>query len=112
MPFVKGDPRINREGRPKGSLSFATKWKKFIEKVAEDNGLTPEEIDEQLYKVAWQKAKEGDYQFYRDIHDRVYGKPQLNVDHTTAGKELPTPILDYVSSNNSDKTGDGDGSKD
>ncbi len=102
MPFVKGDPNINREGRPKGSLNFATKWKKFIEKVAEDNGMSPEEIDEQLYRVAWKKAKEGDYQFYKDIQDRVHGKPQQSIDHTTGGKELPTPIM-HVQRDDSDE---------
>ncbi len=86
MPFVKGDPNINREGRPKGSLNFATKWKKFIEKVAEDNGMSPEEIDEQLYRIAWKKAKEGDYQFYKDIQDRVYGKPTQPVDNNLSGE--------------------------
>ena len=65
---------LNPNGRPVGALSFATKWDKFIEKVAKQNDMTPEEIDEQLFAVGFKKAKDGDFQFYKDIHDRKYGK--------------------------------------
>lgn len=65
---------LNPNGRPKGAESFSTKWRKFIEKVAAQNNMTPEEIDEQLLAVGFKKAKEGDFQFYKDIHDRVHGK--------------------------------------
>jgi hypothetical protein len=88
-PFQKGDdPRRNTAGRPVGSLDFKTKWFKFIEKVAESNGMTPEEIDEQLFAVGFKKAKEGDYQFYKDIHDRVHGKPLQSIDHTSDGERI------------------------
>lgn len=80
MTFVKGDPNINRNGRPTGAQSFSTKWKKFIDKVAEDTGKTPQEIDAEMYQTALDKARKGDYQFYRDIHDRIYGKPLQSMD--------------------------------
>lgn len=70
-PGESGNPK----GRPKGTQNFATKWRKFIEKVAEETGKTPEEIDKEMYTVALEKAMSGDYQFYRDIQDRVFGKP-------------------------------------
>jgi len=75
--FEEGNPG---GGRPKGSVSFKTKWEKFITKIAEKNELLPEDIDEQLLAVAYKKAKAGDYQFYRDIHDRVHGKPQQDIE--------------------------------
>ena len=65
-PFTPGDPRINRNGRPQGTMDFRTKWRLFIEKVAKSNNMTPEEIDEQLLAIGFKKAKEGDYSFYRD----------------------------------------------
>ncbi len=83
LPNNPGGP-----GRPKGSESFSTKWKKFIEKVAEENGMKPSEIDEQLYRVAFKKAREGDYQFYRDIQDRVHGKSPQSIDITSDGEKL------------------------
>lgn len=94
---VSGNPA----GKPKGTLSFATKWERMVEKIAMQNNLTPEEIDEQLLLVGYKKAKDGDYSFYRDAMDRIHGKPQQSVDHTTNGKDLPTPILNGIFSNNS-----------
>lgn len=89
IPFKKGDdPRRNIEGRPKGAENFSTKWRAFIEKVAKQNNLTPNEIDEQLLAVGFKKAKEGDYNFYRDVHDRVYGRPTQPIDHTTLGEKI------------------------
>lgn len=75
-------------GRPNGSLDFKTKWRIFVEKVAKQNNMTPNEIDEQLLAVGFKKAKEGDYSFYRDIHDRVYGKPVNPVDVTSKGEQI------------------------
>lgn len=71
---------LNPFGRPKGSEDFKTKWFKFIDKVAKSNNMTPEEIDEQLLAIGFKKAKEGDYNFYKDIHDRVYGRAQQIID--------------------------------
>lgn len=96
--FVKGNPG---GGRPKGAISFATKWERMVEKVAMQNNLTPEEIDEQLLLVGYKRAKEGDYSFYRDAMDRIHGKPLQHTDITTNGKDLPIPILGNVSNNNS-----------
>lgn len=91
--FVKGNPG---GGRPSGSLDFKTKFEAFITKLAESNKLKPEEIDEQLFAVAYKKAKEGDYQFYRDIHDRRFGKPQQSVDHTTDGSKIEFPTVIHI----------------
>ena len=66
---------LNPEGKKAGTLDFKTKWFNFIEKVAQQNDLTPDEVDEQLLAVAFKQAKDGDYQFYRDTQDRVHGKP-------------------------------------
>ena len=84
--FVAGN---SLGGRTAGSLDFKTKWNIFIDKVAKQNNMTPNEIDEQLLAVAFKKAKDGDYAFYRDTQDRVHGKP-LQVTELTGlgGKDL------------------------
>lgn len=95
---------LNPLGRPKGSLDFKTKWERMVEKVAMQNNLTPDEIDEQLLLVGYKRAKDGDYSFYRDAMDRIHGKPMQYTDVTTNGKDLPQPILGNVLNNNSNTT--------
>jgi len=92
--FVAGN---SLGGRTAGSLDFKTKWNIFIDKVAKQNDMTPNEIDEQLLAVGFKKAKEGDYAFYRDIHDRVYGKPIQPTDITSKGESiviLPSELIE------------------
>lgn len=81
-------------GKKPGSLDFKTKFEMFLDKLAKKNDMTPQEIDEQLFAVAYKKAKEGDYQFWRDVHDRVYGKPlqKSETDVTSGGKPI---IIDH-----------------
>ena len=72
--FVKGFSG-NPEGKPVGTKSFSTIWKEFIIKVAKDDKIKDiDDIEKQLLAVAFNRAKNGDYSFYKDIFDRVYGK--------------------------------------
>ena len=84
----------NLKGRPKGSKNFSTLFKEAIKKIAKENKITELQAEQDLIIKAYREAKKGNFSFYRDIMDRVYGKPQEKIDLTTAGKELPTPILD------------------
>jgi hypothetical protein len=88
MVFVKDDPRINREGRPKGSRDFATDFDEAVEEIAKDNNITKSEARKTLLKVAYKNAKEGNFNFYKDIHDRVYGTATNKVDVTTDGEKI------------------------
>ena len=86
--LLPGQVSLNPAGKPAGALSFKVKWENFIEKVAKETNMTPTEIDEDLLAVGLKKAMSGDYAFYKDIHDRIYGKPQQSIDHTTGGDKL------------------------
>lgn len=79
--FKKGQSG-NPAGRPKGALNFATKFRVFIEKVAEQEDITPEEVEEKLMAVGYKGAKEGDFRFWADIFNRVYGKPKDTIEHS------------------------------
>lgn len=84
--FKKGDdPRRNLDGRPKGSESFSTKWYRMIEKIADSNDITPDQVEEELLKVGYKRAKDGDYSFYRDAMDRIHGKPVQPNEHNVNG---------------------------
>ena len=100
IPFTKDDPRINREGRPKGTVGFKTIVDRAIKDIAKKNNIKESDAWDILIKRAYSEAKDGDYQFYRDLMDRYFGKPQQHVDLTTQGKELPQPILSNAILNN------------
>jgi len=101
--FKEGNPG---GGRPSGSLDFKTKWINFIEKVAKQNNMTPNEIDEQLLAVAFKKAKDGDYSFYRDTQDRVFGKPLQKQELSNPDGNLKTIIINKGNYNDSEQHSD------
>ena len=101
----------NPAGRQEGSENFATKWRKFIEKIAEKNGITPEEVDEQLYVTAFNQAKKGKYLFFKDIQDRLHGKAVQPIQAKIDG-ELQVEIkkINYIvpeAPKQTDETGNG-----
>ena len=77
-PGVSGNPK----GRPKGSTGFATKFRQAIEKLAESNDISANELELQIVQMGIKKAREGDYSFYKDTFDRVYGKPTQKTELT------------------------------
>jgi ribosome biogenesis GTPase A len=73
--FQKGyDPRRNLKGRPIGTRNFETDFDEAVEEIAKENGMTKSEARKLLLKVAFKQAKDGNFNFYKDIHDRIYGK--------------------------------------
>lgn len=86
VPFKKGDPRINREGRPKGTFSLVEMIKNKLQEVPEGKDKTyAQYFIEQLMKKA---VIEGDTQMMRDMINRVDGMPKQGIDHTTNGKDF------------------------
>lgn len=83
--FKKGNPG---GGRKLGSLDFKTKFYKMLDKIATQNGITADEVEEQILLVGYKKAKEGDYNFYRDMLDRVHGRATQPTDITTGGEKI------------------------
>lgn len=83
---------LNPNGKPLGTEDFKTKWFKFIDKVAKQNNITPDDVDEQLLAVAFKQAKDANYQFYKDIHDRVHGKAVERLSNADGSNLIPTPI--------------------
>jgi hypothetical protein len=81
--WKKGDPSPNPNGRPKGSQSFSTLYKKAIENIAKAKGVTPEDFEVQLVTQAITKGFNGDRSFYADTMDRVHGKAPQYIEQDT-----------------------------
>jgi hypothetical protein len=94
--FKKGDdPRRNLEGRPVGSRDFATDFDEVVEEIAKENGITKSAARKHLLKVAYKNAKDGNYSFYKDIHDRIYGQPTSKSDVNLKG-DLSIQIAEKI----------------
>ena len=94
---VSGNPA----GRPEGTKNFSTLFKKAIEKIAKEDETTELDAEKELVLKAYREAKKGNFNFYRDLMDRNYGRPKET--HEIGGIEgKPIPIL-YVCSDPSNK---------
>ncbi len=69
-PFVKGDPRINRKGRPKKGETFAEYVRNFMEAEDEAKGT----IVAEMMQIAVKRARMGQFQFWEQLVNRAYGK--------------------------------------
>jgi len=77
MPFSKGDPNINRKGRPKKGNSFA----EILRQVGEEEvqGMSKTEA---ISRKLWAEASKGEAWAIREIMDRIDGKPTQKVEST------------------------------
>lgn len=89
IPFKKGDdPRRNLDGRPTGAEGFKTMFVRAIEKIAKDTGGKPEDQEMQIITRGILEARKGNFPFYKDVLDRVYGKAPQTIDlNATINKE-------------------------
>lgn len=105
IPFKKGDdPRRNMDGRPVGSVSIVEGIKKKLLEIEPENKKTY--LDLFLSRYFRKAIKDGDVGLIRDMINRIDGMPMQKNDLTTNGKDLPTPILNAIHYNNSDKEAD------
>jgi hypothetical protein len=72
-------------GRPKGQRNYATIYRAALIKIAEANDKTPEEIEEMMEQAGLKKALKGDFQFQKDIKDRLHGKATQPIDNKIDG---------------------------
>jgi hypothetical protein len=87
MPFKKGDPNINRKGRPKKGMSWSEVLKELCDEEvnAGDSRLTKmQAIGHKIIK----KAFDGDLDAAKILMDRIDGKPRQAIDHTSKGEQI------------------------
>ena len=80
MPFSKGDPNINRAGRPKKGESLPDLLEKIL---AENKDGSEFDKREALCRKMMELAFDGESWALREVFDRLYGKPKQVVDQTT-----------------------------
>ena len=80
-PFKPGESG-NPAGRPKGQRDYATVYREALIKLASLNDKTEEEIENEILSNALLSARKGDFRFYKDILDRLYGTPVNRNEHT------------------------------
>lgn len=95
MPFAKGDPRINRNGRPKKGTSFAELLRELGEKedVSTSDGKKIERR-RALAERIWQEAIRGNPSFASLIFKAV-DNPALRIQHEDEDGE-PLPVMVVV----------------
>jgi len=72
----------NPAGRPKGSKNFTTLFEKAVKEVAKklELGEDPDSVEVEIIKRGIKEALAGKYQFYKDIFDRIYGQPNIELE--------------------------------
>jgi hypothetical protein len=95
--FKKGHPKVG--GKTLGTNDFATDFDEAVEEIAKDNGMTKSEARKLLLKVAYKNAKDGNYSFYKDIHDRIYGTATNKTDLNVKG-EINIQISEAIAKKN------------
>lgn len=76
------------KGRPPGSRNFATIYKAALMKVAEANDQSLEDVEDDLVKVAIDRAKKGDFKFYQDLMDRLNGKAVVRTENKNLNADI------------------------
>ena len=96
-PFKPGKSG-NPKGRPKGARSLSTILREMLEEpidIVVDGKKERREFREVIIRKLLKKANDGDMRAIQEIFDRVEGKAQQNIDHTTQGEKIAdTRILE------------------
>lgn len=96
-PFVKGDPRINRNGRPK-----LPDLKEMLAEVLseEKNGLVAMRA---ILAGLRARAMQGDTGAAKELLDRAYGKAKQSMELEVHGKNQPKIDLDRLTEKERDE---------
>lgn len=73
MPFKKGDPNINRKGRPSKGWAWTELLEEVGEQVEEKSGKKFKEL---VSKKLWEECAKGNIPAIRELFNRMEGMPK------------------------------------
>ena len=98
-PFPKGQSG-NPNGRPLGSTNFETDFEEVVNVIAKRDHKTKSKVRQELLVVAYDMAKKGQFQFFKELIDRKYGKVPDKVDMTSKGEKIEfNPLMEEYAQN-------------
>ena len=111
-PFKKGDPRINRDGRPKGSRNRSTIVREALEvQIDTKDPFTGEMkrvqvVDAMVLAMLKEVLKKGSVQAFKELMDSGYGKILQEVHNVNSEMDYDEAkkILDKLDGIDSDST--------
>jgi hypothetical protein len=80
-------------GRPKGQRNYATIYREALIKIADANDKTPEEIENMMEEVGLRQGLKGNFQFWKDVRDRIHGQAKNTVE-VNASLDINVTISD------------------
>ena len=86
MPAWKKGESGNPNGRPAGAKNFTTLFNEAINKIAKERNIKSLEAETDLVVKAYLEARRGNFNYYRDIMDRKFGKPKETIEHEVSDK--------------------------
>jgi hypothetical protein len=100
-PFGRGfDNRRNLQGRPRGSKNYDMIFDEAIKKIVKQKNLIESpELEIVMRGIA--EARAGNFNFYKDILDRRYGKAKEFLELAGEVEQKDNKVLDLL--NNADK---------
>ena len=76
--FVKG--KEPGPGRPIGVKNFVTIFEAAVKKIAKEKNIKECDVEIDLVIRAIAEARGGNYSYYKDIFDRIYGKAKESIE--------------------------------
>lgn len=81
---VSGNP----DGKPKGARKFETDFDEAVQELMEEEGVPRSTARKLMLKVAYKKSVDGEFNFFKYIHDQLYGTATNNLDIKSDGEKV------------------------
>jgi|SRR3989344_2464204 len=94
-PWKKGESG-NRNGRPKGQRNYSVICREALEKIANSNNMTAAELESIIIESGIERAIKGDFRFYKDVLDRLHGKPVQSTDVASKDEKIEGITVTFV----------------